>query len=91
MLPSAACAMQPQAGRLEGDPFGLQDVPHALGDQRHRQALQIELQAARQHGHRQLLRIGGREQELHVRRRLLQRLQQRVERVAESMCTSSMR
>ena len=46
-----------------------------------RQALEIELQAARQHRHRQLLRIGGREQELHVRRRLLERLQQRVEGV----------
>ena len=48
---------------------------------RRRQALQVELQAARQHRHRQLLRIGGREQELHVRRRLLERLQQRVEGV----------
>ena len=46
-----------------------------------RQPPQVELQAARQHGHRQLLRIGGREQELDVRRRLLERLQQRVERV----------
>ena len=50
-------------------------------DLRDRQALEIELQAARQHRHRQLLRIGGREQELHVRRRLLERLQQRVEGV----------
>ena len=40
----------------------------------------LNLQAARQHGHRQLLRIGRREQELHVRRRLFERLQQRVER-----------
>ena len=44
------------------------------------QALEVELQAARQHRHRQLLRVGGREQELHVLRRLFQRLQQRVER-----------
>ena len=53
----------------------------AVVDQRQRQAPQVELQAARQHRDRQLLRIGGREQELHVRRRLLERLQQRVEGV----------
>ena len=51
------------------------------GDLRRRQALEVELQAARQHRHRQLLRVGGGEQEFHVRRRLLERLQQRVERV----------
>src|SRR5690606_14060794 len=45
------------------------------------QVLQVELQAARQHGDRQLLRIRRREQELHVRRRLFERFQQRVEAV----------
>ncbi len=44
-----------------------------------RHVLQRELQAARQHGDRQLLRIGGGQEELHVRRRLFQGLQQRVE------------
>src|SRR5690606_27744088 len=46
-----------------------------------REALQIELQAARQDRDRQLLRIGGREQEIDVRRRLFEGLQQRIERV----------
>ena len=55
------------------------DELQALGDQARRQTLQAELQAARQHGDRQLLRVGGREQEFDVRRRLLERLQQRVE------------
>ena len=45
-----------------------------------RQRLEIELQAARQHGDRNLLRIGRRENELDVLRRLLERLQHRVER-----------
>ena len=45
------------------------------------QRLQVELQAARQNGNRQLLRIGGRQQELHVCRRLFQRFQQGVEAV----------
>ena len=44
-----------------------------------RQTLQVELQAARENRYRDLLRIGGRQQELHVRRRLFQRLEQRVE------------
>ena len=79
MLPSPACASSCTAARLERDALRLQDVLQPRGDQRHRQALEIELQAARQHRDRQLLRIGGREQELHVRRRLLQRLQQRIE------------
>ena len=50
-----------------------------FADQRDRQTLEIELQAARQHRDRQLLRIGGGEQEFHVRRRLFERLEQRVE------------
>ena len=39
----------------------------------------MELQATREDRDRQFLRIGGREQELYVRRRLLQRLEQCVE------------
>ena len=49
-------------------------------DQRRRQRLQVELQAARQHGHRNLLRVGRRQHELDVLGRLLERLQHRVER-----------
>ena len=43
-------------------------------------AAQVEALAARQHRHRHLADLGGGEDELGVRRRLLQRLQQRVER-----------
>ena len=61
------------------DLLGAQDLPDLAFDLVQVQAFQIELQAARQHGHRQLLRIGGGQQELHVPGRLLQRLEQRVE------------
>ncbi len=65
---------------LERDALGAEDRAQLAGDLLGREALQVELDAARQHRHRQLLRIGGREQELDVRRRLLERLQERVER-----------
>ena len=45
-------------------------------------AAQVETLAARQHRHRHLADFGGCENELCVRRRLFQRLQQRVERRA---------
>ena len=48
-------------------------------DQRWRQLFQIKLQAARQNGDRDFLRIGGRQYELHMRGRLFQRLQHRIE------------
>jgi fructose 1,6-bisphosphatase len=91
MLPSAARASSASAAGSKCELLGAGDEFQALADQARRQALEAELQAARQHGDRQLLRIGGREQEFDVRRRLLERLQQRVERMADSMCTSSMR
>jgi len=50
-------------------------------DRRRRHVLQVELQATRQHGHRNALRVGGREHEHDVRRWLLERLEHRVERV----------
>ena len=59
--------------------FGSEDVPHLPGDLLHFQPFEIELQAARQHRDRQLLRIGGGEQELYVIRRFFQGLQQRIE------------
>ena len=55
-------------------------------DQRRRQRLQVELQAARQHGHRNLLRVGRRQHELDVLGRLLERLQHRVERRPSTAC-----
>ena len=54
------------------------ELPHDLGNGK---ALQVELQTARQDGDGQLLGVSGRQQELHVRRRLLERLQQGVEAV----------
>ena len=46
-----------------------------------RHLLQVELQAAAEHGDRDFLRIGGREDEFHVLGRLFQRFQHRVEGV----------
>ena len=46
-----------------------------------RHALEVEALAAAEHGHRHLADLGGGEQELHMRRRLFQRLEQRVERL----------
>ena len=54
-------------------------------------AAQVEALAARPHGDRHLVDLGGRKQEFHVRRRFFQRLEQAVEGAAcDSMCTSSM-
>ena len=61
--------------------LGVQHLLQVADDRRHGHQAQVELQAARQDRHRHLLRIGGREQELHVRRRLLERLEERVEAV----------
>ena len=63
------------------DLLGHRDLHEPLEDLRRRQPAQMKLQAARQHRDRQLLRVGRREQELDVRRRLLERLEQRVERM----------
>ena len=71
---------QSDGGRLGGNGLGLQDAADLAADLGFVQAPQVELQAARQHGDRQLLRVGGGQQELHVFRRLFQGLEQRVER-----------
>ena len=60
--------------RLEGDPLLVKHVGQMAGDQLRREPRQREAQAARLHRGRHLLRIGGREDELHVRRRLLEGL-----------------
>ena len=70
-----------QARGVERDALGRADLLELRLNLRDREALEVELQAARQHGDRQLLRIGRREQELDVRRRLFERFQQRVERM----------
>ena len=47
-----------------------------------RDAAQIETLGPAEHGHRQFLDLGRGEQELHMRRGFLQRLEQGVERIA---------
>src|ERR1019366_1684576 len=78
---AAVAAMREQLYRrwLELNVLRPQNLLQSRTDQGHRQSLEIELQAAREHRDRQLLRVGSREQELHMRRRLLERLEQRVE------------
>ena len=71
---------QVQCADLERDVLLPQHVLQMREDQRGRHLLEVELQAARQHGDRDLLRVGGGEDELDVRRRLFQRLQHGVER-----------
>ncbi len=61
------------------DPLELADARQVGLDQRGVDAPQIEALAARQDGDGDLADLGGREDELHVRRRFLQRLQQAVE------------
>jgi hypothetical protein len=70
---------QIQRAGLGADPLDAENVLQMAGNQRRRHLLEIELQAARQHRDRDLLRIGRRQDELDVLRRLFQRLQHRVE------------
>ncbi len=73
---------QLQRTRVAGDLLRRQHRFQLLTDLIDVQRFEVELQTARENGHRQLLRIGGGQQEFDVRRRLFQRLQQRVEAVA---------
>ena len=70
---------KPQRIVLERHVLGSQHVGQVLDHPLRRHVLQGELQAARQHGDRQLLRVGGGEQKFHMGRRLFQGLQQGVE------------
>ncbi len=63
---------------LGGDRFLDADLSKMAGEQFGRNALQVEALAARQHRDRHLVHLGRGEQELHVRRRFLQRLEQAV-------------
>lgn len=74
-------AQQPQGIRLEWHVFRSQYVAEVFDHPLRAHVLQRELQAARKNGGRQLLRVGGGEDELDVGRRLFQRLEQGVERV----------
>ena len=72
-------AEQPQGWLLEADHLCLQHLSQMAGDLLRHHVFQVELQAARQHRGRQFLRVRGREQEFHMRWRLFQSFQQRVE------------
>ena len=71
---------QVERAGLDRDPLGGGDLGKMLGKFGHTHAAQVEALAARQHRDRHLAGFGGGEDELHMRRRFLQRLQQRVER-----------
>jgi hypothetical protein len=71
---------QAQRAGLGGDAFVSQHPRQMLAHRAHAHRPQVELQAARQHRRRHLLRIGGRQHELQILGRLFQRLQHRVER-----------
>jgi hypothetical protein len=68
--PSAQSSRQRR--HIEGIRLGLQNVRKMTGNCHRRHLLQIELQAAREHGDRNFLRIGRRQNELDVLRRLFQ-------------------
>ncbi|CFP07748.1 Uncharacterised protein [Bordetella pertussis] len=72
-------ADQAQRRHFEADLLFAQHCLQMPHDRVGRHLLEIELQAARQHRDRDFLRIGGRQDELDVRRRLFQRLEHGVE------------
>ena len=78
---AARCPRQ-QAQRLHfrGNLFHFQHLGQVLADGLGRHGSQIELQAARKHGNRHLLRIGRGQHKLQILRGLLQRLQHGVKR-----------
>ena len=66
-------------GRLEGHRLGFEHRGQMPGDQRRGQVLEVELQTTRQHGHRHLARISGRQNEHHMGGWLFKRLEHRIE------------
>ncbi len=75
-----ACHQRQRLG-LGPHTLGRDDMGEVIGQLVRRDALQVEALAARQYRHRHLGQLRRRQQELHMRRRLLQRLEERVERV----------
>ncbi|KPY82369.1 Uncharacterized protein ALO94_05556 [Pseudomonas syringae pv. spinaceae] len=73
---------QPQRVIFKRHVFDAQHVGQMLDNALGRHVFQGKLQAARQNGRRQLLRISGGQNELDVGRRLFKRLEQGIERVA---------
>ncbi|VVD92244.1 hypothetical protein PNO31109_01673 [Pandoraea nosoerga] len=80
---AAARRLGEQAQRLwlVLDALFAENIRQMRHDMARRHLLQVELQAAREHGDWNLLRIGRRQNELDVRGRLLERLEHRVESV----------
>ena len=70
---------QLQRVRLVCGVFGLQDAGEVFADLPLAHVFQVELQAAREDGRGQFLRVGGGEDEFDVRRWFFQRFQQRIE------------
>jgi len=79
--PARRLADQPQRAGFKRHLLSLQHMIQMTDDRFRRHLLQIELQATAQHGHGNLLRIRGGQNEFDVRRRLFQRLEHGVERV----------
>ncbi len=67
--------------RIELQMLSSGDELQTFADERGRQPLEAELQTAGKHGDGQLLRVGGRQQEFDMGRRLFQRLEQGIEGV----------
>ena len=78
--PSAPRATASAAARFEREALILRDEKKVLRDRRRRDALEIETLAAAEDRRRHFLHVGRGEEKFHVRRRLLERLEQRVER-----------
>ena len=68
--------------RLERDALGQGDLREMRGQILERQPAEVEPLAAADDRGRHLVRLGGGQHEPHARRRLLEELQQRVERLA---------
>ena len=69
----------PGGGFFEGDAFLAGDVEQVLGDRFRGDRPQVEALAAGEDGGQDFVRLGGGEDEFHVRRRFFERLEQRVE------------
>ena len=77
----SGAAQLPKRSFLKWNRFFTKDVAQVLHNPLRRHIFQVELQTTRQYGHRQFLRICGRQQEFNVGRWLFQRFQQGVETV----------
>ena len=72
---------QSQSANLGGHALGLQNLLQVLQDRVWRHGPQVELQTAREHGHRHFLWVGGGQDEFQVLGGLLQGLEHGVERM----------